>query len=138
MNTEIFQSFDLQNDGAHTVTDVKIQYGDYVLPIGFQSPIVSVPRFKGLSGFHQTASVLVPETAKIHWKSFDNKVHDVEVPIRSLIMDWNTFHGFKFTFIDDHVELSIANHLEKPPPYGTLEYTKAYSSVDGLIKDGSH
>jgi len=129
----IFQGFDLQNDGLQPVTEVKIVYGSYVFPTGFQSPIVGVAKFKGTPGFHQTATVSVPKTALIHWKSFDNQTHEVEVPIRSLVLDWKMFRGFKFTFIDDHVELSVTSHHEKPLPYGYLSYTKAYSSMDGLI-----
>ena len=122
----MLQGFDLVNEGVGEVRDVEIRYGAYVFPPGGVSSIVRVAKIKGL-GFHQAATVPIPDLADIHWRSADGHTHDVRVPIRGLISDMGAFQGFKFMFEDDHIELA-ATYLRKPPQqYGTY-YVPVYSS----------
>jgi hypothetical protein len=121
------QGFDLINEGADTVSDVQIRYGDYVFPAGDASAVVRVPRIKG-PGFHQGATVPIPATARIHWLTVDGQRHDVTVPISDLISDRAHFHGVQFIFVDEHVELAFVYEREPPAPDG-MDVVRVYSSA---------
>jgi hypothetical protein len=121
----MLQGFDLINGGRSDVRDVEIRYGDYVFPPGGESSVVRVQKIKGL-GFHQGATVSVPESAAIHWVSSDGQSHDALVPIRKWITHWDEFHGFQFIFVDDHVDVAVTYVRRPPEPYGSysvISYT---------------
>ena len=133
MNEPRLQGFDLDNEGVAQVQDVEIRYGEYVFPPGGASSVVRVPKIKGL-GFHQSATVPIPATARIHWKAADGRQYDVTVPIRNLISNLEEFHRIKFIFVDDHVDLAVIYARQPPQPYGTF-YVRAYSSGGGELPE---
>jgi len=123
-----FQAFSLKNEGIGEVTEVHVEYGDFVFPVGYQSPTVPVPHITNSVSFTETASVKVPETAKIAWRSADGKQHTVITPIRALIVDWSNFRGFVFVFKDNTLVLRVEMHRDSPPPVGELYYSQDIST----------
>lgn len=119
-----FQSFDFGNDGVGNITGGRIQYGRIKLPTGrdFDNP----PLHR--TTFSETITIPVPETALITWRSQDGHSYAVDAPIRSLIRDPGIFYGFKFYFVDDHVDIYLTERINNPGPYLDVKYTKIYSS----------
>jgi hypothetical protein len=64
----------------------------------------------------------------VSWYSRDGKLHSVAVPTRELIKDWSVFVGFKFFFVDDHLDVYLlTNRAQRVDKYLDVIETKVFS-----------
>jgi hypothetical protein len=108
-----FQRISVGNDGQGEVRDFKIVYGDFVIPHGTNfekiGPIHGVAR-------SESQNISIPEVASVSWHSADGKFHEISVPIQNLIEDLPSFYGFKFYFVDDHLDVYLLSRAERIDP----------------------
>lgn len=125
MSGKVFQMFEFGNDGKGEVHDVRIQYGSFVIPTGTANSDYKPSHMMAVS---ESLTVPIPESAKIHWISADSKVHDITAPIRSFVENPQCFYGFRFFFVDEHVDIYVLNRTGDCSRLQGVERTKVFSS----------
>jgi hypothetical protein len=121
----MFQSFEFENDGIGAIDEVRISYS------GFDLPTIRNPHFNPFHrvAFSETMTIPIPEQIPIHWVSNDSVRHDISVKFRDLVKDKTIFYGFKFNFVDDHVEIYLVEKLPSRTQYLNLKRTKVFPPV---------
>ena len=71
--------------------------------------------------------VSVPETAVIRSTSADGQHHEVSAPMRSFTQNATCFFGFRFQFMDDHVEIYMITHQNPCRQLQGKKSTKVFS-----------
>lgn len=107
-NERVFQAFEFGNYGQGSVTGVEIAYGPITIPRGTAHRDYE-PVHRVLT--RETEVISVPESAAIRWTSADGQHHEVTAPMRSFIQDASCFHGFRFQFVDDHVDVYLISRV---------------------------
>ena len=118
----IYQSFEFVNNGQGAVSGVEVIYGSVALPRGVANknfPSHMIP-------MTESEVVPVPDTATIRWFSADGQRHEVVAPVRSFIHDAACFHGFRFLFVDDHVDIYLVRRMYDCTKLLDLERIKVY------------
>lgn len=128
MSGKVLQMFEFGNDGKGEVHDVRIQYGNFVIPTGTANSDYKPSHMIAVS---EDLTVPIPESAEIHWISADSKVHDITAPIRSFVENPPCFYGFRFFFVDDHVDVYVLNRTGDCSRLQGIERTKVFSSNPG-------
>jgi hypothetical protein len=64
----------------------------------------------------ESQEIPIPKIASISWYSGDGKFHEARVPIQDLIEDFSTFYGFKFYFVDDHLDVYVLINAKRMDP----------------------
>lgn len=120
-----YQTFEIGNDGKDVVRDFKIVYGELTIPHGTNfDEIPPVHRPIGV----ESRVVAIPETAEASWQAADGSKHHVRVPVRALINDLSVFYGFKFFFVDDHLDVYLLTEkTRRTSPYPEIVTTKVFS-----------
>lgn len=125
MDRAVFQRFEFGNDGHEAVHGVKIHYGRIVIPSGTANGDYEPSHMTAVS---ESQTVPVPESADVRWISGDGREHDVTIPIRSLVDNPSCFHGFRFFFVDDHIDIYMLSRKRDCSHIVEIERTKVYSS----------
>jgi hypothetical protein len=68
----------------------------------------------------------VPNTATIRWTSADGQRHEVVAPIRSFFQDTAHLYGFRFFFVDDHVDIYLLKNRNPGPGMPDIERIKVF------------
>jgi hypothetical protein len=104
----LYQTFEFGNFGHGAVTAVQITYGALTLPRGFAHK-----NFGPVNRVTTAESEVsrVPESVTIRWTSADAQRHEVVAPIRSVVHDRSCLHGFRFAFVDDHVDIYLISRV---------------------------
>jgi hypothetical protein len=124
MNRAIYHSLEFGNDGKGNVENVEVTYDTQVVPYGTHSSFAPNHRTMYSEGFN----LAVPTAATIRWTSADGKGHLVEAPMRSLVGHLDTFQGFQFYFVDDHVDIYRINAKIEGTKISNMDRTKVFSS----------
>lgn len=122
----IFQRFEFGNDGRGEVNDVKIQYGDLLIPTGTHRRYWP----NHLTGFSETLTIPVPDTADVHWVSADGAAHDATVPVRKFVRNSSCFHGFRFFFADDRLDAYVLSRTGDCRDMQQVESALVFSTVN--------
>lgn len=101
---KVYQRFEIGNAGTKPVRNVKIVYGDLTIPHG--SNFYELPAIQGTLR-SESQVVPVPDVATVSWHSGDGGKHEAVVPIRQSIRDFSRFYGWKFYFVDKHVNVYL-------------------------------
>lgn len=125
MSGKVSQIFEFGNDGHGIVRDVKVHYGSLVIPSGTAHSEFDPNHMTPVS---EAWDAVIPESAEIHWVSAGGSAHDVTAPIRSFVLKPSCFDGFRFMFVDDHVDLYIINRKGDCTKLFDVETTKVFSS----------
>ncbi len=123
----VFQSIEVGNDGRTSVHGVSILYGSDELirgPARQQYPAGNA----GLYSSSEGLTGVIPEQTKLHWVTEDDAAHDVTIQTRSLVRDFATFYGFRFYFVDEHVDVYLAEKVPNRSHHLSVKYSKVYSS----------
>lgn len=121
----VFHSLQFGNDGTSVVTNVRVNYGGKVFPEGFAHHTYD-PNHQ--MTFSESHALPVPQVATVFWTSADGRDHKVEVPVGSLIEDAKRFAGFRFFFVDDHVDVYVRYKKPGWPKILDVDIKKSYSS----------
>lgn len=125
MSGKVFQRFEFGNDGQGEVRFVKVQYGKFVIPTGTANSDYKPSHMVAVS---ESLVIPIPETAEVSWISENGKQHDVTAPIRSFVDSPSCFHGFRFFFVDNHVDIYVLNRTGDCSRLQGVERTKVFSS----------
>lgn len=122
----MFQRFEFGNDGRGEVRAVKVRYGDFVIPSGTAN---SDYKPSHLVAFSETLTIPIPDAAEIHWISADGKSHEANAPMGSFVGNPACFHGFRFFFADDRVDIYVLNRKGDCRQMQGIERTLVFSSA---------
>ena len=123
MTTEpLYQRFEFRNDGQSAVTGVTVVYGAATLPRGGR-PRDFPYHMLTLS---ESEVVPVPDSATIRWTSADGQHHEIVAPVRKFIDNIACFHGFRFVFVNDHVDIYLLKRKYDCTKLLDLEQIKVY------------
>lgn len=121
----IYQVIQVSNYGLATVTNVRIEYGDSVIPSGTAHSDIPA---KHMVVIGETRMMPIPETATIQWNSSDGKAHVAEVPVRTLTLDTKNFHGFEVSFADNYVTVYRLSRTKEWPRRLDLDRSIVFTS----------
>ena len=126
MTTEpVFHNLEFGNDGKGVVRDVAVTYGDIRVPAGNAHKVFGPNHMATVT---EVRTLPVPENATIEWSSADGQHHEATAPMRSLIQDPNCFHGFRFFFVDDHVDIYLLSRKHDCSKVLDVGRTKVYTT----------
>ena len=124
----VFQRFEFGNDGEGIVRNVRIMYDNLEFPTTVQKDFGP----DHVVVFSESLEIPVPESAELHWTEANGKQHNVYAPIRSMVKNPACFHGFRFFFVDDHVDIYILNRKGDCKHMQGVDTTKVFSSNPSL------
>ena len=125
MSGKTTQTFEFGNDGQGVIADPRIQYGKFIIPSRTGNNKFSPNH---AATYSEGMTVPVPQTAEIRWTSADGKMHTVNAPIGKFVANSECFYGFRFMFVDDHVDVYIINRTIDCGRFLNIERTKVFSS----------
>jgi hypothetical protein len=119
----ILQAFEFGNDGEGVVVGVTVDYSGVSLPAGGEHK-----RFGPHHGptVSEVRELPVPDTATIRWTSADGQRHEVVAPIRSFTHDTAHLFGFRFFFVDDHVDIYLLRNRHPGSGMPDIERIKVF------------
>lgn len=119
-----YQRFEIGNDGVGVVRDFKIVYGELTMPHGTNLDELP-PIHRPIRSESQV--VAIPEIAEVSWYSADGKMHNAIVPVRESIKDLSSFYGYRFYFVDDHLDVYLLSQkTPKTSEYLQITRTKVF------------
>lgn len=106
------------------VKNIRIQYGEGLFPFGSD-------RY-GLRPDHlphgsDTFTAPIPEFANVQWESEVGNHFHARVPMRSLIKDTRCFYGFRFSFVENQLDIYVLNKKYDCNKLIELDRIKVYS-----------
>jgi hypothetical protein len=129
----VYHGLDVGNYGNGTVRNVIISYGSLTVPAGDMHRTLPPTHSTLIS---ESWSVAVPEEAIIKWTSDNGRAYEIVAPMRSLVGDLDSFHGFQFLFIDDHVDIYVLHRKKTNSKFLDVERSKAFSSSQSSAEHG--
>ena len=118
----LFQRFEFVNGGQGAVNGVEVIYGAATLPRGGR------PRNfpQDMLTLSDSEVVPVPDSATIRWTLADGQHHEIVAPVRKFIDNIACFHGFRFVFVNDHVDIYLLKRKYDCTKLLDLEQIKVY------------
>lgn len=123
----VFQRIEVSNDGRSNVSHVSVLYGTQELIPGTARRTYPAGN-AALNTYSQGMDSIIPERTHVQWETEDGTSHEATIATHSLVRDFRAFYGFRFWFVDDHVDVYLIERVPNPSHYLSLKYTKVYSS----------
>lgn len=124
------QTFYFQNNGKNLIDQVRVYYGDVVLPSTRVSRLYPLNR---ISGMTEGRILPVPQSITIEWKSVDGVDHHVSIPLWDLVSKQKNlegcFEGCKFVFMDNHVEIYMIDTFRRKSGRAAGRYDSRYIKI---------
>jgi hypothetical protein len=99
-----YQTLEFGNDGSEKVTGINVRYGERDFPSWTASSELP-PNHRVMKS--ESGNFVLPDFAEIVWIAADGKSHRATAPIRSFVHDPSCFHGFRFFFVDHHIDIYL-------------------------------